>query len=308
MLAYHKGKTDAQRSGKMARTATRKVLAHFGGGVLLSDLTPDALAAFARAQVATGASHAYVQRILGVIAAGLAWSGVPGVKIPRSLEWLGQQAPSEKAPRRVPVPDDRALTRLLCAPVSEPLFRWMLLSLATGARPGAALDLAPAQRHDVVIDLNPAGRRQNKKHRPIVREPAFLTPWLDLWEKDAATALHGRYVAYASVSAIQTALDRLSEATGIKVSAYSFRHKVVTVLRRYKRAGVTEDDIAWQMGHKRPDLRVTGGYGELDPDHLFEPCRALDSWLTGLGISRKTPAVRERNRQEQLPRLRVSNG
>lgn len=312
MLRYHKDKTDAQRSGKMARIASRKVLAHFGQTAAVADLTPDGLATFARKQVADGASHAYVARILGVIAAGLAYCGVR-VEIPRGGDWLAQQAPSGKPPRRVPMPDDKALTALLCAPVPEPLFRWMLLSLATGARPEAVLDLRPAQRHDGVIELNPADRRQNKKHRPVVREPAFMRPWLDEWERDAATALYGRYVAYATVSAVQSAFDRLARPVeegglGIKVSAYSFRHKVVSVLRRAKRQGVTEDDIAWQMGHKRPDLRITGHYGELDPDWLEMPCRALDSWLNSLSISRNPPADKGGRRPGEGAKKIISNG
>jgi hypothetical protein len=56
-----------------------------------------------------------------------------------------------------------------------------------------------------LIDLNPEGRRQNKKYRATVRELPSQTKWLDAWEKDAARlAAKGekrkpQYCTYASV-------------------------------------------------------------------------------------------------------------
>ena len=34
-----------------------------------------------------------------------------------------------------------------------------------------------------------------------------------------------------------------------------------------------------QLGHHRPGLRTTGGYGEWDPSYLREAARALDAWF-----------------------------
>jgi len=297
MDRYHEERTDHLPSKKPARAATRVVIAHFGADTLVSDLTDDTVAAFARAEVARKASLGYISRNLSVVAAGLTHAKLP--PIPYSMAWLRKVAPASKVSRRIAIPTDANFKTLLSSDVSEPLFRWMLLSLATGARPEAVLDLAPVQRHDGLLELNPEGRAQNKKHRPVVREPAHLVPWLDAWGEDAVSLeLYGRYVAYASVESVQTALERLSKATGIKVSAYSFRHKVTTVLRRAKRHGVTEDDIAMQLGHRRPHLRVTGGYGEFEPDYLEAPAKALSAWLEGLGYSRNAPAI-ERARDER---------
>jgi hypothetical protein len=46
-----------------------------------------------------------------------------------------------------------------------------------------------------------------------------------------------------------------------------------------RRAGISEDQIATQLGHRRPGLRTTAGYGEWDPSYLKEAARALDAWF-----------------------------
>ena len=105
----------------------------------------------------------------------------------------------------------------------ENLRRWILNSMATGGRPEAGLDLVPASRvRDLrLIDLNPEGRRQNKKYRATVRELAAQTRWLDRWEKEAANAAEmgeerlPQYCGYASVDSIDTALRRLGATDNV---------------------------------------------------------------------------------------------
>lgn len=294
LLRYHEERSDHVRSAAMARAASRKALAFFGAEAAVEDLTEARQAAFVAALAAGGASLGYIVRIIGVLAAAIAHGRIQGVPVFTARVWIARHAPAARPPRKAPLPADADIEAALSAAIPEPLFRWLLISLATGARPEAALDLAPAQRRDGLLVLNPDGRAQNKKHRPTVREPAALTPWLDRWQADPATALYGRYVAYTSVSAVQSALDRLREATGLRLTAYSLRHKVTTVLRRAKRRGVSEDGIAVQLGHKRPDVRVTGEYGEFDPDYLSAEAEALDAWLSGLSFTRHPPDERRR--------------
>jgi len=62
--------------------------------------------------------------------------------------------------------------------------------------------------------------------------------------------------------------------TGIPISAYSFRHKIPTVLRK---AQIPEDQIAIQLGHRRSEKGVTAAYGEWSPDHLASVAKAFDA-------------------------------
>jgi hypothetical protein len=59
--------------------------------------------------------------------------------------------------------------------------------------------------------------------------------------------------------------------------------KAVTVLRR---ARVPEDQVSELLGHKRPNLRTTAGYGDWDPDYQREAAAALDAWF---GVSESWP-------------------
>jgi hypothetical protein len=60
-----------------------------------------------------------------------------------------------------------------------------------------------------------------------------------------------------------------------KLPLYSVRHKVTTVLRASR---VASDEVAFQLGHRRPDNRTTGRYGEYSPDYLKRAAAALDAW------------------------------
>jgi hypothetical protein len=50
----------------------------------------------------------------------------------------------------------------------------------------------------------------------------------------------------------------------------------VTVLRKAK---VADEQIAYQLGHRRPENRSTRAYGEYDPSYLAEAAAALDDWV-----------------------------
>jgi hypothetical protein len=57
----------------------------------------------------------------------------------------------------------------------EHLFRFAILSLDTWARPAAVEDFGPAtQRHRGMIDLNPPGRVETNKRRPLIPETRGL--------------------------------------------------------------------------------------------------------------------------------------
>ncbi len=181
------------------------------------------------------------------------------------------------------IPTDEEMARLLAAPMPARLMRWLLISMLTGCRPGAAVDLTPHQRvRDArILRLNPPGRAQNKKYRADVREPRALKYFLDRFDGFGLDEFGGRYSGYATVEGVKTALERLRIHPDVNVpalSAYSLRQKVTTVLRR---AGdrVGEDQIACQLGHKRPHLRTTGGYGEFDPSYLKNAAHELDKWF-----------------------------
>ena len=77
--------------------------------------------------------------------------------------------------------------------------------------------------------------------------------------------------------------------------AYSIRHKVTTILRRYQ---VPSDQVNVQLGPRRPSNRTSDLYGEYEPNYLGEAAAAIDAFTISLQrftkrslfYSRGTPA------------------
>lgn len=125
----------------------------------------------------------------------------------------------------------------------------------------------------------------------MVRELPTQGIWLDAWEKEDADATGAswndamRYCTYASVDSLDTALKRAccrAEVNLPFLSAYGFRHRVVSVLRASKAPNVPTEQISYQMGHRRHSERITRGYGEYGFDYLADAATALDRWVSGL--------------------------
>ena len=126
------------------------------------------------------------------------------------------------------------------------------------------------------MDLNPLERRQNKKHRAKVKVGRAFRILLARWEKAGLGPFGDRYCGYSTMEGVKSGIQRLAVETGIPISTYSWRQKVTTVLRR---ARVPEDQISELLGHKRPTLRTTAGYGDWDPDYQLEASAALEAWF-----------------------------
>jgi integrase len=278
------------------------MLAFWGDTVRVRAITEAKQKEFAQSAIAKGNSLSYVSRNLSVLAAALAHAGIDHKIIFGKRQMMDRWALQPKAARRVFIPTDDDMGRLLALPVVEDFWRWEIISLLTGARPEAALGLTPAQRErdSGLLHLNPPGRTQTKKYRPSIREPKALAAWLDIWELQMRAAKRKRlqipenepvdvsadpYCGYASLESVQTAIERLRGKNTHKtvklphLSAYSFRHKVATVLRK---ARLSEDEIGTQLGHRREAARTTAGYGEWNPDYLARAAAALNAWLVRL--------------------------
>jgi len=178
--------------------------------------------------------------------------------------------------RKAYIPTDEECAQLAIASKPAMLQRWLLIQTLTGGRPQTAVDLSPSSfnREVGVIDLNTPGRAQNKKFRSKVKACRALRILLIRWEK-MGLGREGRYCSY-TMEGIKSAHQRLACDTGVPVSTYSWRQKVTTVLRR---ARVPEDQVSELLGHRRPNLRTTAGYGDWDPDYQREAAAALDAWF-----------------------------
>lgn len=156
--------------------------------------------------------------------------------------------------------------------------RLFLIILAnTMCRPGAALDLTKFQADfgHKLVRLNPPGRKQTKKHRPIVP----MTDTLRVWLK---TAPGDRYLAYGTKAGKSAKhLWRLLRAgAGLDgdVNGYSLRH---TMSRELRKRRVPAEQIKLMLGHQLPD-ETTQIYAPYDPDYCREAAAAIDAYMADL--------------------------
>jgi integrase len=142
---------------------------------------------------------------------------------------------------------------------------YVLLGLFTMARPTAILELT-WDRVDFArkqIDLNPRGRRQTKKRRPVV--PLNDEALAEL--KRAYDACQSEYVIERGakpVANIKKAFQAASARSGIKVTPYTLRHTGAVWAAE---AGASMDELAQFMGHDDSATTSTH-YARYSPGHL----------------------------------------
>lgn len=275
---------DKTATGTTARWTCRQYLECWGKNATASDVTEARQKQFAEWCSERKMAVSTIARHQEILRAALRYSGISIKVFSNQTHLKNAWRINTKAPRRVYIPTDAELRRLWAIDMPENLRRWILISLCTGCRPAAALDLSPSSRRREagLIDLLPEGRVQNKKHRPVVRVPPVLAGALNRWERDKVKNEGGRYSGYANYAGVAQALERICVETKANIPAlttYSFRHKVATVLRAAK---VPKEQRQAQLGHIAPGDRISDAYGEYDRDFLKESCQALETWVRGI--------------------------
>lgn len=159
----------------------------------------------------------------------------------------------------------------------EALHRYLALAVATLARPDAVLDFSTANHREQwnsaagIIDLNPSGRAQTKKHRAIVRCPNRLRPWID--------ATSGQFVRNdrEAVSSIRSAWDSmrldLKLPPGVAGGTKCIRRSMATLLRARR---CLPAELELQLGHRvlRSSSEV---YAPDSPDYLSGSLTIIDA-------------------------------
>ena len=160
-----------------------------------------------------------------------------------------------------------------------PLRRFLIAAICTLARPDAIFDMSALKerrqwlRADRRFNLNPEGRAQTKKHRPIVPVNDLLRSWLEVtdewfvcreklvFEEGQAT----EHMKQIGVDSVKSGWDTMRSELGIPAGwgPKLIRHSMASELRR-RRADPWE--LAGQLGHRI--LRTSEIYAIYDPDYL----------------------------------------
>jgi hypothetical protein len=158
---------------------------------------------------------------------------------------------------RYAVAPDRRLRRV-------PLHRFLLISVATLARPDAAHDVSTAPDRDQwnsaqrVLNLNPKGRLQTKKYRAVVPVAPQVALWLD--------TVSGFFVPAKSV---RSAWNNMAEALGLPKSGESGMKLVRRTMAKLLRDRLPKGDwveVELFLGHDKFD-NSSDIYAPFDPSY-----------------------------------------
>ncbi len=198
-------------------------------------------------------------------------------------------------------PRDRVLTieeaaALFNAAKQESQFRYLLLAFGTAARPAAILELTRIQC-DIRgrrIRLNPHGRKQNKKRRPMIPMAETLALWLKDWHDDQIVHHHG---APYSREGWKSIFKRLAERAGVPdATAYTIRHTMATELAK---RGVPWSEIEMVLGHAIPS--TTSQYVHFAPEFLSKAVAAIDAYFAELASLVHRPLLGVQIDDQPLP-------
>ena len=244
-------------------------------------------------------SNAYVSRVLGVGRAALnrAWKRQEITSTPFIIDEKDRS--DEKEYYRMSKAQMRTL--ITAARDSVPhLHMFIMLSLNTMARPTAVLQLGPVQADFEFrrLDMNPPGRRRNKKGRPLVPMTGTILPMIKdgvrTFEHPLRTEKSKRanpaekrtpttYVNWCGkpVASVRKSFTTLVSDAGLPaaITPYSIRHTMATELRA---RGVPWEQIKGMLGHKMPG--VTEKYAKYDPSYMSEGAKAIDAYYRELCV------------------------
>ena len=206
--------------------------------------------------------------------------------------WLRGAAKPEPREAR---PSLAQLGRFIDATSSEALFRYTLLALNTWGRPEAICDLDPARQFDRDmgrLKLNPPGRLQTKKYRPIIPVTDCLAGWLAVWPQEGRLVANARTVkpahpedapgfAYRPVDSVRQAFEKTRERAKVpEMTRYSLRHLMVS--RASNDPSVPDKEVDIWLGHARPGSRSGRWYRHYEPDYLLRAKQFTDAFLREL--------------------------
>lgn len=269
---YMKKRSDSLASKDPAKRATKLWKEFFGSESVVSDLTiskqEDFLAWLVRdKKLGEPSARRYLAH--GKAALNRAWKNQEVTKVPFiELPPIGDPYPH--------ISQLQQMANFLNAipATSHHIWLYCMIRLCTDCRGDAARDLRPGQidAQAKLVQLNPPGRKQTKKYRPVVP----LIPTLEAVlaresPKDTYVNWHKK-----PIGSIKNSWRKIRNNAGLPrwFAPKVIRHTVATEMRR---RGVPAWEVSGQIGHRKAGTSEI--YAKFDPDYLGKAAKALEDMM-----------------------------
>jgi integrase len=197
--------------------------------------------------------------------------------VPRIVLIETEEDRRDREPMGIPITP--AIAARFIDKITNPRLLMFTMILAnTLARPQAVYDLRRAQfDHEVnTIRLNPPGRRQTKKFRPLLPVTPTLRPWL----MSVSDPLE-YFVAHdgEQMKALRGSWESTVRHAGLPpgYTPYSFRHGLAGAMREY---GVPSEQIDYFLGHApRGGAKTTYIYAPMKPHYCKQAVAAIEAFM-----------------------------
>ena len=274
-------------ASKQTQRSALDKMRELAGDIAVSEFRLAKQEEIVRVMKAADHSDGYIKRIFSATYAALNWA--------YNHEEIDRKPPSLKLPsggRREFVATPAQLAALWDELTQEHLRMFLILAIATGARAGTVVELTTFQcdLENGLINLNPPGRTQTKKRRPIV-------PMTDLARQWIQTAPPGRLITWNGkpVRHVQTSWDAARKRADLPpgLNRHAIRHTVASWCRKEGVEKWLMDAFFGWEGAGMADR-----YAKYDPTYFKPVIEALD---------RLFEAIAERAEPPLQPKLRVTD-
>jgi integrase len=269
------------RSSEAATIAIERFLRPEFGNVSVAMLRKRDIRRFLDELVAQGRKLGYVSRIASVLRAAFNLAvddeEIPSAPIVPELRRDDEMEAEDLRGRPLEIPE---LARYFDAICDKHLLDGNISMINTAGRPEAILELVAEQidwQHNL-FEMNPPGRKQTKKFRPIMRISETWAPWLKTVESGPIVSYKGK-----PVKSIKTGIRSLVRKTKLqgRVNCTSVRHTLGRWMENV--AKVPGREISVFLGHipvaKKKSTRRYSGIDPYAPDYMSNAMAAVEAFV-----------------------------
>lgn len=272
LLGYYHQHASKLASGRRIKSSMKHLTTYFEGMSVKDACGAAGIENFVKAMLAKGMAPTYINNLLGIAKAATQRAYRRGELA--SAPFIDLIDAQDKEPKGIPLKPAQIAALIAVSNRRTQMAIWFMLG--TGCRPSTAYEfvLEGADFDSDLLFLNPPGRVQTAKYRPVVKFPPSLKAQLS--RINDRTGLLIKMGNGKPIKRWETAWRNARKNAGLskKVNPYSIRH---TVARYLRASGVPKWEIEGQLGHRA--LSTTDIYAPHAPDYLEKAAAAIDKLM-----------------------------